>query len=196
MAEELHHPLIARALHWSWAVAMFLLGLSGMYVHNPEWMPFFNAIGSMTTARAIHFAFMYVVAFLVIGRIYYAFAGGDYKDLMVRPRDFIDMRLVAAYYVGLLKPKPDWGKYNPGQRIVYTGLVPILAIQAITGFALYSLPGFDWVASLFGSIAYVRLLHLLISWVFVSIVALHIYLSLLAGWGTFSSMFTGKQTNH
>lgn len=192
MGEQLHHPLIARFLHWSWAAAMFLLGLSGLYIHQTDWMPFFGPIGAMDTARTIHFISMYVVVLLVVGRIYYSLASGDWRELLVRPSDLIDMRLVAAYYVGLLKTKPRWGKYNPGQRIVYTGLVPLLALQAITGFALYLLPGFDWVSSLFGSLVYVRFLHVLITWAFVSIVAAHIYLGALSGWSTLASMFTGK----
>lgn len=192
MREQLHHPLIARVLHWSWVVAMLLLGLTGLYIWDPDWMSFFRSIGGMTTARLIHFISMYVVMFLVIGRIYYAFASGDYKDLMVRLRDFLDMRQVVAYYLLLLKTKPDWGKYNPGQRIVYSFLVPLLIIEGITGFALYLMPMFDWATSLLGGLVYVRVIHLIVTWVFVCIVMAHIYLGAIAGWSTLKSMITGR----
>lgn len=192
MSEQLHHPLIARVLHWSWAVAILLLVLSGLYIHDPDWMPLFGAIGGMTTAKMIHFISMYVVIFVVIGRIYYAFASGDFKDLLVRPRDFLDMRRVGAYYLLLLKPKPDWGKYNPGQRLVYSFWVPLLIVQAITGFALYLMPTFDWATSLLGGLVYVRVIHFIVTWIFISTVTLHIYMGVIAGWSTFKSMITGR----
>ena len=92
----------------------------------------------------------------------------------------------------LLKTKPDWGKYNPGQRIVYSGWVPLLIIQAITGFALYLMPMFDWATSLLGGLVYVRVIHLLICWVFVGTVMVHIYMGAISGWSTLKSMITGK----
>jgi Ni,Fe-hydrogenase I cytochrome b subunit len=39
---EIHHPITARVLHWCWAIAMFLLLLTGLYLHSPSWMPIFH----------------------------------------------------------------------------------------------------------------------------------------------------------
>ena len=172
------HPLMARFLHWSWAFAMLLLGLTGFYIHDPDWIPVFN----MDTARLIHFIAAYFVIFLVVGRIYYAFAIGDWRDLLVRLKDPLEMRNVIAYYMGVKKDKPDWGKYNPGQRFVYFGWLPLLILQAFTGFALLEWTTFQWVTDALGGLVWVRLIHLLLTWGFVVSVMAHLYLGSLAGW--------------
>ncbi|MCL0091472.1 cytochrome b/b6 domain-containing protein [Dehalococcoidales bacterium] len=148
MKEEIHHPAIARFLHWTWALAILLLGLSGLYIHEPNWMPLFGAIGGMTAARLVHFICMWVVMCLVAYRIYYSLASGDYKDLLLRVRDFWGLPRVAAHYLCLMKPKPAWGKYNPGQRITYNFWLLLIIIQIFTGLALYH--HLDWVTVLLG----------------------------------------------
>jgi len=41
MKKEYKHPFIARLMHWTWVILMLILILTGVYIHEPSWMPIF-----------------------------------------------------------------------------------------------------------------------------------------------------------
>ncbi|MDN5376272.1 MAG: Ni/Fe-hydrogenase 1 B-type cytochrome subunit, partial [Thermacetogenium sp.] len=87
---------------------------------------------------------------------------------------------------------PDWGeKYNPGQKMMYAGFVPLLLIQIITGFILYFPTALNSWAYWVGGANIVRIIHYAVAWIFVYCVAVHIYLDFSEGIANIKGMITG-----
>jgi len=213
MKQEMHHPLGARILHWLWVVTMILLGLTGLYIHNPHWCPIFSGLAQ---AWHIHLISGLLVVIIVGTRVFYSvYVVRDFDELMFRLEHLGSInseikyyfsaifdpirgrkRLerdekaeqntiwpVLEYYGFLRHDEPDQGKYNTMQRMMYFVIwLPMLAIQFISGIALYFFPGVAWL----------RILHFVFAWFFAITVALHIYLGAIHGWKLIKSMITGK----
>jgi Ni/Fe-hydrogenase b-type cytochrome subunit len=99
--------------------------------------------------------------------------------------------------------EPHYLGHNPLQQLAYTFLYALAAVMVLTGFALYGQanPGgffattFAWVVSLCGSLQAVRVVHHVLTWVFVIFVPVHVYLALRVRWveqsGGVTSMISG-----
>jgi Ni/Fe-hydrogenase 1 B-type cytochrome subunit len=186
---EYRHTLAVRFFHWWNAVSIILLLLTGFYIHTPHGFPIFS---SMDVARKIHFIFMYALIAGLIGRLYYAFISGDYKNFKPRLADFPNMFGLMKYYLFLSDELPDFGeKYNPGQKMMYAGFVPLIIIQIITGFILYWPTALNHWAAWFGGAMVVRIIHYAVAWIFVYCVAVHLYLDLSEGIASIAGMITG-----
>lgn len=182
------HTATARVLHWINAAAVGMLTLTGFYIHWPRVFPVFSG---MDTARKLHFIFMYIIFFGIIVRVYYSFASGDYKDIMFSLADIRGFPALTKYYLFFTKSLPDFGKYNPGQKFLYTGWMVLIQVQAITGFILYWPTKLAWLAEPMGGLMVMRQVHYLVTWVFVITAAMHVYLAAIGGFAVIKSIFTG-----
>ncbi|GAB4269317.1 Ni/Fe-hydrogenase, b-type cytochrome subunit [Thermincola ferriacetica] len=181
------HTRTARFLHWFNMLCITVLILTGFYIHSPLR---FNIFPNMDVARKLHFIFMYLVIYGVIIRLYYSFYSGDYKEIMFTPGDIKGFPALAKYYLFLSKESPNFGKYNPGQKLVYSSWVILSGVQALTGFILY-FSGLAWLGNLLGGIVTMRQVHYLVTWIFVSTVGIHVYLSFVGGKHVLKSIITG-----
>lgn len=190
MEKVLRHSLTGRLVHWSNAVCILLLSLTGFYIHSPSG---FNIFPSMDVARKIHFIAMYILVFATVYRLYFSIATGDYKNLFYRPiKDWKNWKPMLKYYLFMTDSHPEWEKYNPGQRLLYGGwLLIILLIQAPTGFILYWPDAFPTLQAFFGGLMVVRLIHYFVTWFFVVGVMAHFYLDMTEGIDVLKSMITG-----
>jgi Ni/Fe-hydrogenase 1 B-type cytochrome subunit len=194
---EERQTLAVRFFHWWNAVSIFALIFSGFYIHNPydwavRWM-FYD----MDWARKVHFIFMYCVIAGLIGRLYYAFASGDYKNFSMGLKDGPNMLKLALYYLWITDEEPDWGgKYNPGQKGMYAAFAPLLLIQIYTGMILYWPAHFAWWGGWLGGIKWIREIHYIVAWVFVYCIVAHLYLDFSEGIANVVGMFTGKRPVH
>lgn len=188
---EARHTLAVRFFHWWNAVSIFALIFSGFYIHNPDgffrWM-----FVDMDAARKVHFVLMYAVAAGLIGRLYYAFATGDYKNFSPKKHDLANLVRMAKYYSFISDEEPEWGeKYNPGQKGMYAAFAPLLIIQILTGILLYWPGVFDNWAVWIGGLKWIRLIHYIVAWVFVYCVTAHVYLDFTEGIANIYGMLTG-----
>ena len=190
---ENRHSGLIRIFHWINMIAITTLCLTGFYIHAPHsWGWLFD---NMDNARMLHFAMAYLLCFGVVGRVYYAIATGDYKnvwfDVKTDPGKFPSM---IKYYTFLADDHPFYGKYNPGQKMMYSTFMFMAIIQAITGFVLYK-PQVLFLSQmgdyLGGEIA-LRMVHYIITWIFVLFIVAHVYLDMSEGVPVLKSMFTGK----
>jgi Ni/Fe-hydrogenase 1 B-type cytochrome subunit len=213
MNEEMHHPIGPRILHWSWVVIMILLGLTGLYIHNPHWCPIF---ANLALAWAMHLICGLLLVIVVGTRVFYSvYVIRDFDELVFKLKHLGPLRFkikyyfwaifnpvrnrkelerakeaekdtvwpVLEYYTFLSHDEPDQGKYNTMQRMMYfAAWLPMLAVQFISGIALYFVPGLAWL----------RILHFVFAWFFAITVILHIYLGAIHGWKLIKSMITGK----
>jgi len=189
LARELYlHTLPARILHWVNAASIGLLITTGLYIRSPHYFPLF---ANMDIARKAHFIAMYVIIYGILIRIYYSYVSKDYQELLFRLRDLRSIPDLTKYYLFLKKSTPDYGKYNPGQKLLYNFWAVLVLFQAITGFALYWPDVLAWFSRIWGGPVVLRQAHFLVTWVFIVTVALHCYLSFLGGWVVVKSMITG-----
>ncbi len=180
MNEDIQHPLVARLLHWGIVISMLMMVLTGLYIHEPSWMPIFGDLG---TVWPLHYIFAIILAGLVFIRIIYAAIIGDFNELLMKPKDVKGLWPVVKYYLFLSREEPDQGKYNAGQKLTYSAVwIPLLLIQIGTGIALYvDIGGLG-----------LRIAHYIVTWLFIATIVAHIYLGFLHGWGTVKSMITGR----
>lgn len=189
MAKELYlHTLPVRILHWVNAASIGLLTTTGLYIRSPQHFPLF---ANMDIARKTHFIVMYVILYGILIRIYYSYISKDYRELMFRFRDFRGFPDLVKYYLFLQKATPEYGKYNPGQKLLYSFWAVLVFFQACTGFALYWPEASAGLARLFGGLVIIRQVHFMITWAFIVTVALHVYLSFIGGWSVTKSIITG-----
>ena len=164
--------LAARIQHWIRAVSIFVLIITGFYIHYP----FSSGIElpHMGTMRMVHFIFAYILVIGLFIRIYFAFR----KDIIGDWRDFNPIKNLknvpdmAGYYLFSKGSHKEYSRYNPIQALVYLILAFVILIQAVTGFAIYSgaptlQNAFGWVNILFGGVIYTRVVHYAMTWVFI-----------------------------
>lgn len=196
-----HPPALPKFLHFQHVACMILLGLSGMYIR----FPFFN--GGRTAMRYVHYFAMIVVVINLVWRLWYAFSSRqrDYREFAITRRDIVTAPKVILYYIFVKPSKPHLGKYNVMQKGTYTVFVPLLFLQAFTGFALLTmnlpftqlsprdlLVGW-WLAPLVGSVDYagwiMRTSHYIINWLFIILTTIHVYLSVTEDFPAFLDFF-------
>ena len=147
----------------------------------------------MDTPRMIHFAMAYLLCFGVVGRVYYAIVAKDAKNIVYEPiKDTKKLPSMLKYYMFLADEHPYYGKYNPGQKAMYTGWLFMALIQIITGFILYKPNTFEWLGGALGGLIAIRVIHYIVTWLFVLTVLAHVYLDVSEGIPVLKSMFTGK----
>lgn len=173
-------------------VAIMLLIFTGFYIHAPQ---SFRLFGNMDGARMVHFAMAYVLCFGVVLRVYYAIAAKDAKNIVFNPKtDIPNLPSMMKYYLFMSDSHPYYGKYNPGQKAMYTGWLVMALIQIITGFILYKPQVAFWanLGDYLGGDIAIRMVHLIVTWLFVLTVLAHVYLDISEGVPVLKSMFTGK----
>ena len=160
----------------------------------------------MAWMRFVHFVAAYVLLLAVVVRVYLAFAStfaANWRDFGVW-RNLLNAPDMLAYYLFLKGTHREYGRYNPLQALTYLFWLLLTIFMAITGFALYrgtvfgllSAPeSFQWVHGLLGGESYTRIWHYLGMWVFLIMVAVHIYMAAMTAWSrrdhTFRSIITG-----
>lgn len=190
MVDPLDHPLFQRVSHWINLINFLMLCLTGWFIHSPyPGVP-------MNFIRNVHFIFAYSLMINGIVRFYFSFFGKnkDYKEILLNGRDIKTIWPQIKYYLFIGK-HPETGKYNPLQKIAYIAL-PIMAVgQAITGAILYRPEQAAGPAGYFGGMAAVRGLHYVFMWLFIAVIAIHVYLVFTTAYEQFLFMFFGKMRN-
>jgi len=203
-------PATPKLLHFQHVAAMFALGISGMYIR----FPFFS--GGRTAMRWVHYVAMTIVVINLVYRLWYAFRSKrrDFREFAITKRDITTAPQVILYYIFVKSSKPHLGKYNVMQKSTYILFVPLLIVQAITGFALltYTIPFTDtitifghagvtgrdlfvgwWLGALVGSSDlagwYARTAHYIINWLFIVLTTIHAYLSVTEDFPAFLDFF-------
>ncbi|HUY87872.1 MAG TPA: Ni/Fe-hydrogenase, b-type cytochrome subunit [Pirellulales bacterium] len=200
--------------HWLRAAAIFVLAASGFYIYRPfagawESQPAASVADAwlvMAWMRFAHFVAAYVLILGLVVRVYLAFNSrfdADWRDfgLLCNLRDAPQM---IKYYLFLSPSHKPYRRYNPLQAMTYLLWAVLIVVQALTGFALYegnvfglfpSAANFLWVQQWLGGNANTRLLHYLITWVFLITAAVHVYMAVMVSWTqrdhSFRAMFTG-----
>lgn len=187
-----HPPMLPKVLHFSHVACMIILGATGLFIR-------FEPI-SRTTMQWLHYIAMIIVTVNLVWRLWYAFGSRqrDYREFAITKQDIVTAPKVILYYIFVKPSKPHLGKYNVMQKGTYTLFVPLLILQAITGFMLWRLqiPFTDTSlqalsAGLIGAtgIWAIRTTHYVINWLFIILTTIHVYLSVTEDFPAFLDFF-------
>ncbi len=184
----LRHSIFAIIFHWIQVVLLSLAIITGLYMGNPF-------LGTAIPFKYVHYIHLMsngILTGFILVRVYYSISTGDIRHFIPRRGDVKKSINLTAYYLFLRKEKPyDPGKYNVGQRIIYSSWFFGWLFQVTTGVILANESTLDFAAKYFGGLQTIRLIHYLIAVYFVITIMLHIYLSSTTNPAILQSIFTG-----
>lgn len=190
------HPWPLRVMHWINALAMLLLIGSGWKIYNDEvlfgWLHFPDWItigGEAQGALQWHFFAMWVLMLNGLTYLAYGFATGRFrrKFLPIRVAEFIgDVRDALA----LRLSHTDITRYNAVQKLLYTGIILVIVVQVLSGWAIWKPVQLSELVPLFGGFQGARLVHFLGMTAIVGFLVIHVALALIVP-KTIGAMITG-----
>ena len=160
-----------RLWHWTMAAGIILLALTGLEIHYTGSFAFFG----LEYAVAIHNTLAAILVINAFLALFYHLTTGEIRQFFGFNRYFVKEAVVQAFYYvnGIFKgaphpiPKSVERKLNPLQQVIYIGLLNILLpFQVITGLLMWGM-----------NITSLAPVHHLGSWLFLSFLAVHIYLT-------------------
>jgi thiosulfate reductase cytochrome b subunit len=190
------HPLAVRIMHWTNAIAMIVLIMSGWAIYNDEvifgWLhfpPWITMGAGPEGALQWHFLAMWVMAANGIAYLAYGFAAGRFRRMLL-PITFAEILAEIRAALALKLAHDDLTHYNAVQRVLYIGVIAIIILQVLSGLAIWKPVQFSELALLFYDFQTARLVHFLGMAAIVGFLALHVTLALMVP-KTLIAMLTG-----
>ncbi len=172
-----HHPIV-RITHWVSALALVIMGASGLRIFNaypafapkgqtfPWWPWEGTAVPANLTfgawlggARHWHFAMMWLLVANGLVYLGYLFLRGEWRELAPLKGSLRDAVTMARFYLGLLKRHPVQGKHNALQKYAYSTMIVLGVVSVISGVAIWKPVSLGWLAALMGGYHLARWWH-------------------------------------
>jgi len=183
-AAKVIQPAWVRILHWTNAVAMVLMIMSGWQIYNASPLFNFRFASSITLggwlggALLWHFAAMWLL--MVNGLIYLAlgFATGRFRKklLPITPTGVIADTKAAL--TGKLSHE-DLSKYNYVQKLLYAGIIVVGVVIVLSGLSIWKPVQLQWLTALFGGYDAARYVHFFCMAAIVGFLVVHVLLALI-----------------
>jgi thiosulfate reductase cytochrome b subunit len=178
-------PAWVRAMHWTNAVAIILMIMSGLQIYNAS--PLFSSLrfshaitlgGWLGGALLWHFAAMWLL--MVNGLVYLALgiATGRFRKklLPITPEGVIaDAR---AALTGKLSHQ-DLTRYNYVQKLLYAGIIVVGIVIVLSGLSIWKPVQLQWLTALFGGYDVARYVHFVCMSAIVAFLVVHVALAVL-----------------
>lgn len=199
---EKKHPLALRWNHWINFPVLMIMIWSGLMIYwafpafglPGEWLEYFGWGGRLGEGLGWHFTFAYVFALNGLLYLFFLFFSGQWRYLLPDRRSLRDAALVTLHDFRIYRgPLPAQRKYNGAQRITYTSILILGALEVITGFAIYKPTQLSWLVNLLGGFEAAKLEHFIIMILFVLFFIVHLIQVLRSGWNNFRAMITGLE---
>jgi thiosulfate reductase cytochrome b subunit len=190
------HPLPLRIMHWTNAVAIFIMIGSGWKIYNDDvilgWLHFpdWIVIGKWAQyGLQWHFFGMWIFVLNGIAYLSYGIATGRFRRKLfpIRLREIFATVGDALHF---RLTHEDLTVYNAVQKILYLGVILVGILIVITGLSLWKPVQFSELAGLFGSFQVIRVIHFLCMAAIVGFILVHVALALLVP-QSFVAMITG-----
>ena len=198
-----------RIFHWLMAGAIVVLVVTGFLITKPPVILASEPTATpllMNVVRNVHFiaAFAFCAGF--IGRVYgFIINRGDRLFPHFWKAQFYRDTLDVALHYMLIKPSHAPFLRNPLARGSYAGLYVMVAIEVLTGFAIYYMTEpsavggilFGWVNRMLGGEYMTHVVHHYTAWAIIVFAVGHFYMVVRAefmeGEAEVSSMFAGSK---
>jgi thiosulfate reductase cytochrome b subunit len=177
-------PAWVRIVHWTNAVAMVLMIMSGWQIYNASPLFDFTFSKSITLGGWLgggllwHFAAMWLL--MVNGLVYLVlgFATGRFakKLLPISPAGVVaDAR---AALTGKLS-HDDLTRYNYVQKLLYAGIIVVGVLIVLSGLSIWKPVQLQYLTALFGGYDVARYVHFICMALIVAFLVIHVALALL-----------------
>lgn len=172
-------PWPIRFTHWLNAPLLALMGASGLQILfafpslGPRGAPYawyrFHGVappgwlrygGWLAGARHVHFALAWFLVGNALVYLAYVAASGEWRRRAFLPRRDAANALHTFLHYLRLGPAPAQGLYNGLQRLAYTGVFALAAVEVLSGIAIYKPVQLGWLARCFGGYDAARAVHL------------------------------------
>jgi len=177
-------PAWVRAMHWTNAVAMIMMIMSGWQIYNASPLFGFTFSHSITLggwlggALLWHFAAMWLL--MVNGLLYLitGLATGRFrrKLLPITPTGVIcDVKAALTFRLA----HDDLSKYNYVQKLLYAGIIAVGIVIVLSGLSIWKPVQLQWLTALFGGYDTARYVHFICMSLIVAFLIIHVVLALL-----------------
>ncbi|MBS7589915.1 cytochrome b/b6 domain-containing protein [Ancylobacter defluvii] len=190
------HPVAIRIMHWTNAIAMVIMIMSGWKIYNDEvifgFLHFPDAITLGPWAQhglQWHFFGMWVLGLNGLAYLVYGLATGRFRRLLlpISPREVIREALAALSF---RLQHADLTHYNAVQKTLYVGVILVIILQVISGLAIWKPVQFSFLTALFYDFQGARLAHFFGMTAICLFMVVHVALALLVP-KTLLAMVTG-----
>ncbi len=176
-----------RVFHWLFAFGVILLITSGFYIYRPITL---ENIYDMGNNLLIHSTVAFFTSGVFFTWVYHHIITQSYRDVLFRLKDITDFKGLLKYYLFIETKAPVHGKYNAGQKFIYTSWFFAFIFMFITGIILY-MANFGNILPFPVLLQKVRLLHFIGALWFLGTVPVHIYLAFTEDPAKLQAIFTG-----
>ena len=148
----------------------------------------------LADGMAWHFLLAWFFAINGLAYVIFLLASGQWRHLIPQKNSLPEAVKVAIKDLAFWKkiePAPEGQKYNHAQRIAYSGVIVLGVLMLITGLAISKPAQLAWLALPFGGYQGARLIHFIVTCLFVAFFFVHVSQVMRAGWNGFRAMITG-----
>ena len=172
-------------MHWTNAVAMIVMIMSGWAIYNDEvifgWLhfPAWITIGNGPEgALQWHFLAMWILVVNGIAYIAYGLVTGRFRRMLL-PIRIAEIVAEIRSVLALKLAHDDLTRYNAVQRLLYVGVIAVIILQVLSGLVVWKPVQFSELAFLFYSFQGARLVHFLGMAAIVGFLIVHVALALI-----------------
>jgi thiosulfate reductase cytochrome b subunit len=177
-------PAWVRAMHWTNAVAMIVMIMSGWQIYNASPLFSFRFSHSITLggwlagALLWHFAAMWLL--MINGLIYLitGFAIGRFRSklLPITAKGVLsDLKAALTFKLA----HDDLSTYNYVQRLLYAGIIAVGVLIVLSGLSMWKPVQLSWLVALFGGYDWARYVHFFCMSAIVLFLIVHVALAIL-----------------
>ena len=186
---------VQRLFHWSLFVVLGLVAVTGIDIFAPGTLGWFLAPFGISSAADIlfwHTTLLWVLLGIVVIHIVWDLAvARGWHNIWPGRKDFSDTAIRMKNFFGTTKDYPRPPKYDPFMKTFHWGAVLSFIVLGVSGIYLWNPYGlFPAIGP--GFMDTLRLLHDIFAFLFVGLIAGHIYFAVLpVNWPILRSMVTG-----
>ena len=147
----------------------------------------------LAQGQAIHFTLAWLFTLNGVGYVVFLIVSGQWRFLIPKKESFVEAFKVVLYDLKIWKKSLPPGKYNHAQRIAYSGVIFLGILMVVNGLAIYKPAQLAWLVALFGGYQTARLIHFIVTWLFLAFFGVHVTQVIAAGWNNFRGMITGHE---
>src|SRR5450631_4355820 len=177
-------PAWVRIAHWTNAVAMILMIMSGWQIYNASPLFAFKFAKSITLGDWLggvllwHFAAMWLL--MVNGLVYLALgiATGRFRKklLPITPEGVLsDARAALTFQLS----HQDLTRYNNVQKLLYAGIIAVGIVIVLSGLSIWKPVQLQYLTALFGGYDIARYVHFFCMAAIVGFLVVHVALAVL-----------------